>query len=1191
MKPTIPHSFATTIRRAWAALHRHARALLVRGQRLALAGAPQDDDPDDGVYHEHHHLLGRRPRVLRRFAIGAAVLIGIVSIPIVALSWRLASGPISLDLVTPFLTSAVEERLGGRHRIEVGGTQLERTEDGGTAIRMRDIVLRDPDGTEVARAPKAEVGLSGLGLLIGRIHAERLSLIGVTMAVRVETDGQISISAGAKQQPIGTAPPAEATRTAAPPTVESASAAGPDMVAGALAWLADLDALGLDGQSLTEVGLKNGSLVVDDRRGGKQWKFDKINVSVTRPKEGGVAFAVNSVGADGPWSLTATVTPRGDGRRAIEAVVRDISPNDLFLALRIGDGRLKADMPVSAILRADIERDGTPNSAEGRIIVKSGYFLDPANPEGRVSVEEGQIGFKWDTQNRQFIVPIELSSSGNQFSWLGQVEAPREPGGPWGVAITRGLVVLAPDQPREAPLVLDRISVRGRFDAARRRIEIDQGDAGGAVTGVSFSGALDWSSGEPKLIGGLATTRMTASAMKRLWPIFIQSKIRLWVVEHLLGGTADRVVMAINAPLAVLTAGGPAAAEDAMSTDISGTGAIIRPIDGLPPIHDADMVLHATGRTVTIRMGRGAADLPSGRKLALSNGLFEVTNTHVQPVPARVRFKVEGGVDAAAELVAMEPLRDTPGSVIEPSTAHGTMSAVVSAAWPIMDKIPKAAITYAVESDLSNFAADKMARGQKIESAGFHLTATQQGVQTKGDFRVAGVPATVEYRRASGAPDIEVRATTTFDEKAFAKLGFDWNGALAGPIPIKLNGRIGFGDRDGRFAIEADLTQARVAEFLPGWSKPPGTATRATFQMLEKPQGLRFEDIVVDGGGTLIRGNAEVDAEGDVVSANFPTFSPSDGDKASLKAERGADGVVKVVMRGEVFQGRNFIKSVLGGSSGDKSKRAPRDYDLDIKIGAVAGFEGETVRSMELAFGKRAGQVRSFGLTARIGRDATPLIGNLGSYSGGRQVIYVETNDAGALMRFADIYSKMVGGQMWVAMDPPSVTSTTQVGLLNVRDFSVRGEAALEQVAASGPIESSTRVTAGLGNAGVQFSRMRVDFVRSPGKLTVRDGLISGPSVGANIEGHFDYARNEVSMRGNFVPLYALNNMIPRILPFVAPQNEGLFGVTFEVVGSLDQPTLRVNPVSAIAPGFLRKLFEFQGNPGDHSYAPARPDR
>src|SRR5690242_20826938 len=42
----------------------------------------------------------------------------------------------------------------------------------------------------------------------------------------------------------------------------------------------------------------------------------------------GVAFAVNSTGAGGPWSLTATVTPKADGRRTIEAVIRDVSPKD-----------------------------------------------------------------------------------------------------------------------------------------------------------------------------------------------------------------------------------------------------------------------------------------------------------------------------------------------------------------------------------------------------------------------------------------------------------------------------------------------------------------------------------------------------------------------------------------------------------------------------------------------------------------------------------------------------------------------------------------------------------------------------------------------------------------------------------------------------------------------------------------------
>ena len=47
--------------------------------------------------------------------------------------------------------------------------------------------------------------------------------------------------------------------------------------------------------------------------------------------------------------------------------------------------------------------------------------------------------------------------------------------------------------------------------------------------------------------------------------------------------------------------------------------------------------------------------------------------------------------------------------------------------------------------------------------------------------------------------------------------------------------------------------------------------------------------------------------------------------------------------------------------------------------------------------------------------------------------------------------------------------------------------------------------------------------------------------------------------------------------------NEGLIGVTYEVVGTPGQPVLRVNPISAMAPGVLRKIFEFgtgkQNNP------------
>jgi hypothetical protein len=102
-------------------------------------------------------LTLRRPLV-RRLLYGVGAVAGVLVLACLALWWRLSSGPIALDLATPWLTAAIEENFGSGHRVEVGGTQLERDQDGRTALRIRNIVVRDASGTEVARAPKAEVG-------------------------------------------------------------------------------------------------------------------------------------------------------------------------------------------------------------------------------------------------------------------------------------------------------------------------------------------------------------------------------------------------------------------------------------------------------------------------------------------------------------------------------------------------------------------------------------------------------------------------------------------------------------------------------------------------------------------------------------------------------------------------------------------------------------------------------------------------------------------------------------------------------------------------------------------------------------------------------------------------------------------------------------------------------------------------
>ena len=129
---------------------------------------------------------------------------------------------------------------------------------------------------------------------------------------------------------------------------------------------------------------------------------------------------------------------------------------------------------------------------------------------------------------------------------------------------------------------------------------------------------------------------------------------------------------------------------------------------------------------------------------------------------------------------------------------------------------------------------------------------------------------------------------------------------------------------------------------------------------------------------------------------------------------------------------------------------------------------------------------------------------------------------------------------------------------------------------------------------GVEFSRLRVEFTRSLGRFTIRDGLVKGPAIGATVDGYIDYNRDDVRMRGTFVPLYGLNNMfgqIPIFGLFLGGSNEGLLGVTYEVVGPPGTPVLRVNPISAVAPGLLRKFFEFPSGNGVAPQSYAEPNR
>jgi len=97
----------------------------------------------------------------------------------------------------------------------------------------------------------------------------------------------------------------------------------------------------------------------------------------------------------------------------------------------------------------------------------------------------------------------------------------------------------------------------GRFDPAKRLLNIDQADVAGKDVAVAASGYVDFSTSDPRLVIGAAGRNMTAAAFKQMWPVFINTPVRNWTLEHLLAGSVERVEVATNAPMSVFKAGGP----------------------------------------------------------------------------------------------------------------------------------------------------------------------------------------------------------------------------------------------------------------------------------------------------------------------------------------------------------------------------------------------------------------------------------------------------------------------------------------------------------------------------------------------------------------------------------------------------------------------------------------------------------
>jgi uncharacterized protein DUF3971 len=1093
-----------------------------------------------------------------------AGLLALALVGFAVLAVRLSQGPIGLESLTPRIASSLEERFGRQYTFDLGPTALERGENGAT-VSFQGVVIRDRAGRTLVSAPKGDISLDLFALATLDVKVKRLELVGLDLRLTVQPDGALSV-AGAQ------APDAVAIELPAPGPLPAgvgnpSAGAAPDFVArlGPLVWNL-IQAVTDQNQTLARLGVAHGRLEVEDGATHRKVAFEDLDLAFDKSEQG-AALSISALGPAGRWSVA--IRARGIGARALSVEAKDLNLDDIFLAT----GRkapFTATMPISAKVDVDLAADRSLAAMSGDFTLGAGYFKLDDPDHKPLLVDEVVGGWRWDAAGKRFAIDrIQFFSDQTHVTFGGFLSPPSGDDPAWTADFDASETLLGGDRPADAPIRFDQAALRARYLPVERRLVVDNFAISGPGGEGSLTSETAMTGAGPTLKLQLRVGHTPILSVPRLWPSFIITDVRAWCLQNLRAGELVGGSLSIDwdAPTFATALRKQAVPADSVHGEFLVRDVSLQLLPGIPVLDGLEGGGVVTGHDFLMNAKHGFMDVAPGRRIAAADITFVVPDTSPKPLnPAKASAHLQGSVDALADLISRDALKPFVGLAIDPGSVKGQFDGELALDLKLGKTArPEDAVVHA-EATLSNLQIDRFIGNEHFEQGALTATVEGRGLKIVGDGKLFGVAATVEIDKDAGdagAAELDF----TLDDAARARRGFSLGPALVGPMAFRVRAPLSQKGAD----VEVDLTRLAIDNPIPGLAKPAGKPGKATFSVKGDADGTTVTNLAIDAGGVAIKGGAQLSSEGTFVSAKLSQVRLSAGD--DLKADVAlADGILKITARGAVLDARPIVKAVLdqGPAAG-----AASDFDLDLKVASLTGANKVAMTQLDLGLSRRDGEISQARVDARFGAAALTL---RRSQAG---VMRLETTDAGALVRFFNVYSHLEGGDLDLVMRS---VGQRQEGEAVVRNFVLRDEPALRQLVSSeqapAPVAS---VAPGASPAprinpdAASFQKMSAKFARSAGRIDLREATIYDAQMGLTTQGFIDYAHDRIDINGTFVPAYQINNLVTHI-PFVGlllggAANEGMFGVNYRLAGSATAPTLTVNPFSAMTPGFLRKVF------------------
>lgn len=1097
-------------------------------------------------------MIRRTTKIFLEFLAG---LVAGSVILLIAGAWWLWSGPVKLTFLTPYVEQALSPA-DSTIAVEIDETELQWAGWARAAnISVSNVRVLDLERRVIAELPKVSLGLSLRAMLRGRIAPTYFEIVRPSVFVVRNADGGFVIGFAQSEDDSGVARKPEnfvLERLIAELLSE------PD-VSRPLGYL-------------KRVGIVEGDMIVDDRRLDRVWHAPRADIDFERNVVGISANADIDLSLDGASSrITANAVYETESG-TLEASLHflDLDPAPFLQSVaQPAAGRLAAlGLKLQGSVALKMLADGAVRSVRFDIASDLGAL------NGEVAIGDDGYGISAGVEFDSVGWPA-FSALFPELAQKAHIDAPV--GGNLTVVGTTGGNVMSLEFDLTAgpgrlgiselykqPVAVEGVRLRGAASDDFRQIRIDEVKIALEKGELTAQGASTRVGSDLNLRFDGRVNGFDMTLLRHYWPAGIADDARDWVLPNIPKGTVDEASMSL---VARFPDGDPdRAVIDSLNGIIRASGAEITYFSPLPAVEGVSGDITFTDKRMDIAFTGGHL-----RDLTIDDGSTVITGLDEVDQHIYIDLVLRGPVNTALAVLDSEPLQFISNLGMNAESIAGDTAARVVFDFPLLKDLKVDQVAVAAGATLRGVSLDDGPFGFAVRDGDLQLQLTGAGMTLSGEASLNDVPLNVTWEeKFSGASNFDRRFALRgeIDASARRRLKID-DLPIAGGTVTGEAVHTAFAGERSETVLRFDLTDATLDFPQIRWRKKAGVPGNLYAFMTTDPGGATVvEDLQVDADDLQVA--ARIDAGRDLENFNALEFRNLEfaGNKMQGRVSRTENGGLIVDLTGQRVDLAPFLKDVDEVDAAADAERTP--LQIRARFQEVLLAEGGRLHDVQAVMVSDGANWRQMAIDAgiddgfRLAVELTP--------KGEGAALRIATGDAGRTLKAANWTSRLKGGTLSVTglQANPGGPIT---GAFKLQRFKVTNVPALARVL---QVLSLTGIFSALGQEGLDFVTLDGSFRYYGGALEIRNTRAFGSSIGITAQGAVYLSEETADLSGTIVPAYTINSVLGNI-PILGRiltggENEGVFAANYAVQGPLEDPRVSVNPLSALAPGFLRNL-------------------